>query len=113
MIKFFLNVSKEEQKKRFIERIDDQDKNWKFSTSDAKERGFWDDYMNAYQDLIQKTTTTHSPWYVVPADNKSYARIVIASAIINALDEMGLEYPKVSPEKVAELQEIRKALLEE
>nr|WP_315140842.1 polyphosphate kinase 2 family protein [uncultured Flavobacterium sp.] len=113
VIKFFLNVSKEEQKKRFIERIDDQDKNWKFSTSDAKERGFWDDYMNAYQDLIQKTTTTHSPWYVVPADNKSYARIVIASAIINALDEMGLEYPRVSPEKVAELQEIRKALLEE
>ncbi len=113
VIKFFLNVSKEEQKKRFIERIDDQNKNWKFSTSDAKERGFWDDYMNAYQDLIQKTSTTHSPWYVVPADNKSYARIVIASAIINALDEMGLEYPKVSPEKVAELQEIRKALLEE
>lgn len=113
VIKFFLNVSKEEQKKRFIERIDDQDKNWKFSTSDAKERGFWDDYMNAYQDLIKKTTTTHSPWYVVPADNKSYARIVIASAIINALDEMGLEYPRVSPEKVAELQEIRKALLEE
>ncbi|WP_300977853.1 polyphosphate kinase 2 family protein [Flavobacterium sp.] len=113
VIKFFLNVSKEEQKKRFIERIDDQDKNWKFSTSDAKERGFWDDYMNAYQDLIQKTTTTHSPWYVVPADNKSYARIVIASAIINALDEMGLEYPRVSPEKVAELQEIKKALLEE
>lgn len=113
VIKFFLNVSKEEQKKRFIERIDDQDKNWKFSTSDVKERGFWDDYMNAYQDLIQKTTTTHSPWYVVPADNKSYARIVIASAIINALDEMGLEYPRVSLEKVAELQEIKKALLEE
>ncbi|OOV26371.1 hypothetical protein BXU11_12850 [Flavobacterium sp. LM5] len=113
VIKFFLNVSKEEQKKRFIERIDDQDKNWKFSTSDAKERGFWDDYMNAYQDLIKKTTTTHSPWYVVPADNKSYARIVIASAIINALDEMGLEYPRVSPEKVAELLEIKKALLEE
>ena len=113
VIKFFLNVSKEEQKKRFIERIDDQDKNWKFSTSDAKERGFFFFFMNAYQDLIQKTTTTHSPWYVVPADNKSYARIVIASAIINALDEMGLEYPKVSPEKVAELQEIRKALLEE
>jgi len=113
VIKFFLNVSKEEQKKRFIERIDDQDKNWKFSTSDVKERGFWDNYMKAYQDLIQKTSTTHSPWYVVPADNKSYARIVIASAVINALDEMGLEYPRVSPEKVAELQEIKKALLEE
>lgn len=113
VIKFFLNVSKDEQKKRFIERIDDQDKNWKFSASDAKERAFWGDYMIAYQDLIQKTSTTHSPWYVVPADNKSYARIVIASAIINALDEMGLEYPRVSPEKVAELQEIKKDLLNE
>ena len=113
VIKFFLNVSKDEQKKRFIERIDDQDKNWKFSTSDVKERAFWNDYMFAYQDLIQQTTTPHSPWYVVPADNKSYARIVIASAIINALDEMGLDYPKVSQEKTAELQEIKKALLDE
>lgn len=113
VIKFFLNVSKEEQKKRFIERIDDEDKNWKFSASDAKERVYWDDYMNAYQNLIQETSTAHAPWYVVPADNKSYARIVIASAIINTLDEMGLEYPKVSPEKVAELQAIKKVLLEE
>ncbi|MGL2986793.1 polyphosphate kinase 2 family protein [Flavobacterium sp. RSSA_27] len=113
VIKFFLNVSKDEQKKRFIERIDDQDKNWKFSTSDVKERAFWNEYMFAYQDLIQQTTTPHSPWYVVPADNKSYARIVIASAIINALDEMGLDYPKVSQEKTAELQEIKKALLDE
>lgn len=113
VLKFFLNVSKEEQKKRFIERIDDQDKNWKFSTSDVKERAFWEEYMKAYQELIQETASPYSPWFVVPADNKSYARIVIVSAIISVLDEMGLEYPKVSPEKVAELQEIKKALLED
>lgn len=113
VLKFFLNVSKDEQKKRFIERIDDEDKNWKFSTSDIKERAFWGNYMKAYQELIQKTATPKSPWYVIPADDKSYARIVIVSAIISALDEMGLEYPKVSPEKVAELQEIKKKLLEE
>ena len=100
VIKFFLNVSKEEQKKRFIERIDDADKNWKFSTTDVKERGHWEEYMNAYEDLIQNTATKDSPWYVVPADNKSYARIVIASAIINALDDMDLAYPKVSDEKI-------------
>ncbi len=113
VIKFFLNVSKEEQKKRFIERIEDADKNWKFSTNDVKERGHWEEYMNAYEDLIQNTATKDSPWYVVPADNKSYARIVIASAIINALDDMDLEYPKVSDEKIAELNEVKKALLNE
>jgi PPK2 family polyphosphate:nucleotide phosphotransferase len=113
VIKFFLNVSKDEQKKRFIERVDDPDKNWKFSTADAKERGFWDDYMHAYEELIKKTSTEKSPWYVIPADNKSYARIAIASAIITALDELNLEYPTVSEEKIAELQAVKKALLEE
>ena len=113
VIKFFLNVSKNEQKKRFIERVDDPDKNWKFSAADAKERGYWDDYMNAYQDLIKNTSTKKSPWYVIPADNKSYARIAIASAIITALDEMELEYPKVSAEKIAELNAVKKALLDE
>ena len=113
VIKFFLNVSKEEQKKRFIERIDNPDKNWKFSSADAKERGYWDDYMNAYEDLIRKTSTKDAPWYVVPADDKSYARIVIASAIIHALDELNLEYPKVDDAKIAELNEIKKALLAE
>ena len=113
VIKFFLNVSKDEQKKRFIERVDDPDKNWKFSAADAKERGYWDDYMHAYEELIQKTSTEKAPWYVIPADNKSYARIAVASAILNALDEMNLEYPSVSPEKVAELQAVKKALLEE
>lgn len=113
VIKFFLNVSKEEQKKRFIERVDNPDKNWKFSAADAKERGYWDDYMHAYEELIKNTSTKKSPWYVIPADDKSYARIAIASAIIHALDEMDLEYPKVSAEKIAELNEVKKALLEE
>lgn len=113
VIKFFLNVSKNEQKERFIERVDDPDKNWKFSTGDVKERGYWDDYMHAYEELIKNTSTEKSPWYVIPADNKSYARIAIASAIITALDEMDLEYPTVSDEKIAELHAIKKALLEE
>jgi PPK2 family polyphosphate:nucleotide phosphotransferase len=113
VIKFFLNVSKEEQKERFIERIDDQDKNWKFSTGDVKERRYWNDYMHAYEELIKNTSTQNSPWYVIPADDKSYARIAIASAIITALDEMDLEYPTVSAEKIAELQAVKKTLLDE
>jgi PPK2 family polyphosphate:nucleotide phosphotransferase len=113
VLKFFLNVSKNEQKKRFIERVDDPDKNWKFSATDAKERGYWDDYMFAYEELIKNTSTKKSPWYVIPADNKSYARIAIASAIIHALDEMELEYPKVDDAKIAELNTIKKALLDE
>jgi len=113
VIKFFLNVSKDEQKKRFIERVDDPDKNWKFSASDAKERGYWNDYMHAYEELIKNTSADKSPWYVIPADNKSYARIAIASAIITALDEMNLEYPTAGPEKIAELNAVKKTLLEE
>lgn len=113
VIKFFLHLSKDEQKKRFIERVDNPDKNWKFSATDARERGHWKDYMNAYEDMIRNTSTERSPWYVVPADKKSYARIVIVSAILHALDEMELEYPKVSKEKMEELQDIKKALLAE
>jgi PPK2 family polyphosphate:nucleotide phosphotransferase len=113
VLKFFLNVSKKEQKKRFIERVDNPDKNWKFSAADAKERGYWDDYMHAYQELIKNTSTKKSPWYVIPADNKSYARIAVASAIITALEEMDLEYPKVSAEKIAELKAVKQALLDE
>lgn len=113
VIKFFLNVSKDEQKKRFIERVDNPDKNWKFSASDAKERGCWNDYMHAYEELIKNTSTKKAPWYVIPADDKSYARIAIASAVIHALDEMDLEYPKVSDEKMAELNTVKQALLDE
>ena len=111
--KFFLNVSAKEQKKRFLERIDNPDKNWKFSASDAKERKYWKEYMNAYEELIKNTSTKKSPWYVVPADNKSFARIVVASAIIETLDSIGLEYPKVSKEKLAELAKIKEELMAE
>lgn len=113
VIKIFLHVSKEEQKQRFIDRIDDAAKNWKFSTGDIKERGYWDQYQAAYEEMIKNTSTKDSPWYVVPADNKAYARIGVASAIISAMDQMDLEYPQVSAEKVAELQEVKKILLEE
>jgi PPK2 family polyphosphate:nucleotide phosphotransferase len=113
VVKFYLHVSKNEQKKRFIERIDNPDKNWKFSGTDTKERAYWNDYMHAYEEMIRNTSTKKSPWYVVPADNKSYARIVIASAIINALDELDLKYPQVSREMIEELKAVKKALLEE
>ncbi len=107
VVKIFLHVSKKEQKKRFLERIEKPEKNWKFSNSDLAERKFWKEYMSAYEDLIKKTATEKSPWYVVPADNKHYARIVVASAILHALDSMKLAYPKVSEAKVAELQRIK------
>ena len=111
VVKFFLNVSKKEQQKRFVERIDNPDKTWKFNADDARERLYWDDYMKAYEDMIKNTATEKSPWYVVPADDKPYARIVVASAIINALDTMDLAYPVVSEEKIAELQKLKKDLL--
>jgi PPK2 family polyphosphate:nucleotide phosphotransferase len=111
--KFFLNVSAKEQKKRFLDRINDPDKQWKFSASDAKERKYWKDYMSAYEELIRATATETAPWYVVPADNKAFCRIVVASAIINTLDSLGLEYPKVSEQKMAELNTIKEELLAE
>jgi PPK2 family polyphosphate:nucleotide phosphotransferase len=113
VVKIFLNVSKKEQKKRFLERIEQPDKNWKFSKSDLSERKFWREYMDAYEDLIEKTATERSPWYVVPADNKHYARIVVAAAILHALDSMELAYPTVSKEQVAELQRLKQVLLAE
>jgi PPK2 family polyphosphate:nucleotide phosphotransferase len=108
--KFFLNVSKEEQKKRFLERIDNPDKNWKFSSADAKERGYWKDYMKAYEDMIRNTATKDSPWYVVPADNKWFSRLVVAAAVIDSLASLNLEYPEVSEDKLKELAEAKKHL---
>ncbi len=110
--KFFLHVSKEEQKKRFLDRLEKPEKNWKFSANDAKERGFWKDYMHAYEEMIRETATEDSPWYVVPADNKWYTRIVVASAIIDALGSLNLQYPKVSAAKRQELAAARAALLD-
>jgi PPK2 family polyphosphate:nucleotide phosphotransferase len=109
--KFFLHVSKKEQQRRFLERLDQPDKNWKFSANDAKERGFWDEYMNAYEETIRETATEDSPWYVVPADNKWFTRVIVASAVIDALASLKLAYPKVGPEKAKELAAARKALL--
>ncbi len=111
LIKFFLHVSKDEQKKRFLERLDLPEKNWKFSANDVKERGFWDDYMRAYEETIRETATEDSPWYVVPADNKWFTRAVVAAAVIDAVASLNLAYPKVSPEKLKELSEAKKALL--
>src|SRR2546428_9200425 len=101
--KFFLHVSKKEQKKRFLERIDDPQKNWKFSANDAAERDFWDNYMQAYEQMIQRTATKEAPWYVVPADNKWFTRVVVAAAVIEALANLDLAYPKVGEGKLKEL----------
>ena len=113
VLKIFLNVSKKEQKKRFLERIDKPEKNWKFSAADVEERKYWKPYQAAYEELIKKTATEKSPWYVVPADNKTYARMVVASAIISALDSMKLAYPEVSDEQLVQLQRLRQELLAE
>jgi len=110
ILKFFLHLSREEQKKRFLERIEDPDKNWKFSAGDAKERAFWTDYMDAYEEMIRETATKHAPWYVVPADNKWYTRLVVAAALIDALESLDLQYPKVNEAKLEELEAVRKEL---
>src|SRR5213080_5036578 len=109
--KFFLHVSKKEQKRRFLERINDPQKNWKFSSNDANERDFWDDYMEAYEQMIQETATKDAPWYVVPADNKWFTRVVVATAVIETLDSLDLAYPKVDEAKLKELAAAKKKLL--
>lgn len=111
--KFFLYVSRQEQKRRFLERIDSPDKNWKLSPADVRERGYWDDYMAAYQDAIRETATPDCPWYVVPADNKWFTRIVVASAIIQTLDSLGLQYPRLGKAQLAELKQSRNLLMKE
>ncbi len=108
--KFFLNVSKEEQKKRFLARIAEPEKNWKFSAADVAERERWDDYMKAYEDMIRQTATRHAPWIVVPADSKRFARIVVSTAIIDALESLNLAFPSVGPARKKELDGARAAL---
>ena len=108
--KFFLHVSKEEQTRRFLARLDEPSKNWKFSLADVREREYWDDYMNAYEETIRHTATEHAPWYIVPADHKWFMRLVVAAAVIDALDEMDLAYPEVDREKAHELEAVRQAL---
>jgi PPK2 family polyphosphate:nucleotide phosphotransferase len=108
--KFFLNVSKKEQKKRFLARLDEPEKNWKFSAADIRERGFWDDYQKAYEDMIRNTATKEAPWYVVPADNKWFTRLAVSTVIVDTLESLGLDYPKVSAAERKELAAARKEL---
>jgi PPK2 family polyphosphate:nucleotide phosphotransferase len=109
--KFFLHVSKKEQKQRFLDRIEDPLKNWKFSSNDASERDYWDDYMTAYEEMIQETSTKEAPWYVVPANNKWFTRVVVAGAVIDALASLDLAYPDVDQSKLKELAAAKKKLL--
>ena len=109
--KFFLNVSKKEQLARFLSRLDDPEKNWKFSAADAKERERWDDYMDSYEEMIRETSTEKAPWYVVPADNKWYTRMIVAAAVVDALGELKLAYPTLSQAKRSELAAARAALV--
>jgi len=108
--KFFLHVSKKEQKRRFLERVENPDKNWKFSVSDIEERQFWGQYMEAYEDMIRQTANKDAPWFVVPADNKWFTRVIVAAVVIDALTSLNLSYPKVGKEKLKELAAVKQAL---
>jgi PPK2 family polyphosphate:nucleotide phosphotransferase len=113
VVKFHLRISKEEQRRRFLARLDEPAKRWKFSMSDVEERKRWGRYMAAYEDMIRHTATEQAPWYVVPADNKWFARLVVASALVHALESLDLEFPKVDGKALAEMRRARKALLAE
>ena len=110
IVKIFLHLSKEEQRKRFIARIDDPDKNWKLSMADIEERKFWKDYRKAYEACLSATSTDDSPWYVVPADDKQNARLIVSQIVVNTLDAIGMKYPQATAERIKELQSIRVAL---
>jgi polyphosphate kinase 2 (PPK2 family) len=110
IIKFFLHLSKDEQRKRFLERIDEPDKNWKFSQADIEERKFWDDYMKAYEACLSATSTKAAPWYVVPADDKENARLIVSHIVLDTLEGLAMSYPKTSDERRQELLSIRAKL---
>jgi len=111
--KFFLHLSRQEQKKRFLKRLEEPEKNWKFSASDVRERKYWDEYQEAYEDMIRNTAKKHAPWYIVPADNKWFTRLVISTVIVDTLESLRLQYPKVDAEKKKELEAARKQLEKE
>ena len=113
IIKFFLHVSKKEQKKRFLERIEDSSKNWKFSSGDLKERGFWNEYQSAYEDVLEKTSMSDAPWYVIPADDKWFARLAVATVILETLKELDMHYPKVTEAQKQDLQKAKSILEKE
>jgi PPK2 family polyphosphate:nucleotide phosphotransferase len=110
IIKFFLHLSKDEQRKRFIDRIDDRDKNWKFSTADVEERKFWNQYMRAYEKCMSATSSKHAPWYIVPADDKHNARLIVSRIVLDTIDGLQLSYPKTSAARRRELRELRRQL---
>jgi polyphosphate kinase 2 (PPK2 family) len=113
VVKFFLHVSKEEQRQRLLARVDEPAKRWKFSMTDIAERKLWDKYMDAYEDAIRATSREEAPWYVVPADHKWFTRLVVARAMVEALEALDLEYPKVEGAALKELQQVRATLVEE
>jgi PPK2 family polyphosphate:nucleotide phosphotransferase len=113
VLKFFLNLSKKEQKKRFISRIDEPEKNWKFSTADVKERGHWEEYQEAFEDMLNQTSTREAPWFVIPADNKWFSRLAVSEVICQVLEQLDLRFPVVSAARKKELGQIRKALEKE
>ena len=113
IIKFFLHISKEEQRKRFLARIDEQEKNWKFGMADVEERKFWKQYMKAYEKCLQATSTRHAPWYVVPADDKQNARLIVSQIILDMLEGLKMSYPETSEARRKELLAIRKQLEKE
>jgi len=113
IIKFFLHVSKEEQKKRFLERLEEPEKNWKFSANDVRERGFWNDYQKAYEEMLARTSTSWAPWYVVPADHKWFTRIAVADILLKAMKNLHCSYPKISGETKRDLTKARKTLEQE
>jgi PPK2 family polyphosphate:nucleotide phosphotransferase len=113
ILKFFLNVSKDEQKRRFLARIDDEGKNWKFSVGDAKERTHWDEYMKAYEQMLSNTSTDAAPWYVIPADHKWFSRLAVAAILWQRIEDLDLTFPRMTNAKVKELQEVKQILLAE
>ena len=113
VLKFFLHVSKEEQRRRFLDRLEQPAKRWKFSMGDVAERKLWDKYMSAYEEMVRATSRPNAPWYVVPSNNKPFARLVVAKAMIEALDGLDLKFPKVDPAALKEMEKVRKALLAE
>jgi PPK2 family polyphosphate:nucleotide phosphotransferase len=110
VLKFFLNVSREEQRKRFLKRLDDPEKNWKFSAADVRERKFWDEYQRAYEEMLSATSTVHAPWYVIPADKKWFTRACVADIISSRIEALGLEYPRLSEKALAALAEVRREI---
>lgn len=113
ILKFFLNVSKKEQKKRFLQRIDDKKKNWKFTTADVKERQYWNDYHNAYEELLEQTSKDHAPWFVIPSDDKWWGRLLIAMIIYRQFEKMNFSYPEATPEQLSQLKKAKEQLLAE